>query len=81
MVAYYDNLMHQEGRAGAMRLAARAVKRAHPHPYYWAPFIVIGREDRLEGAEGAAIPLQQPVRHGITVTPVNPPQPIIIGPH
>jgi CHAT domain-containing protein len=31
------------GPAAAMRLAQADVRREFPHPYYWAPFLVIGR--------------------------------------
>lgn len=72
MMSYYTNLLRGEGRSDAMRAAARAVRRTHEHPYYWAPFIVIGDAGRIEGAVGAAIPPPTPPQHGIIVTPVNP---------
>ena len=40
---WYGRLRDGEGRATALRAAQRAVKRRHPHPYYWAPFVLIGR--------------------------------------
>ncbi|HEX2574667.1 MAG TPA: CHAT domain-containing tetratricopeptide repeat protein [Polyangia bacterium] len=43
MVAYYENLRAGKGRSEALRLAALAMRKRRAHPYYWAPFIVIGR--------------------------------------
>jgi CHAT domain-containing protein/Tfp pilus assembly protein PilF len=47
MIRYYTALRAGAGRAAAMRTAALAVRAQHPHPYYWAPFLVIGRPDPL----------------------------------
>jgi hypothetical protein len=80
MTAYYRNLLGGQGRSDAMRLAAKAVRAEHPHPYYWAPFIVIGEWDHLEGSSDGAIPPFQPQRPGIVVRPAHPLEPIIIGP-
>ena len=41
MSTFYDHLMRC-GAAGALRIAQLAVLAKHPHPYYWAPFVVIG---------------------------------------
>lgn len=37
--------LQQEGLspAAALRQAQLALKATHPHPYYWAPFLVVGR--------------------------------------
>jgi CHAT domain-containing protein len=47
MVSYYGNLLQGQGRVEAMEKAAQAMRRKHPEPYYWAPFIVIGRAGPL----------------------------------
>jgi CHAT domain-containing protein len=47
MEAYYSNLLAGQGRAAALREAMRKVRRAQPHPYYWAPFIAMGRDAPL----------------------------------
>lgn len=52
MARYYERLLAGRGRGEAMREAAQAVRRTHPHVAYWASFIVIGRGDRLLGIEG-----------------------------
>jgi CHAT domain-containing protein len=47
MAGYYDQLVKGVGRVEAMRQAALAMRKTHPHPYYWAPFIALGRPDPL----------------------------------
>ncbi|HEX8705298.1 MAG TPA: CHAT domain-containing protein [Myxococcaceae bacterium] len=47
MEAYYRNLLAGQGRAVALREAMRALRRARPHPHYWAPFIALGRDTPL----------------------------------
>ena len=49
MADYYQNLLAGAGRADALQEAAIQVKREHPHPYYWASFISIGRTEPLRG--------------------------------
>ena len=49
MARYYKNLLKGSGRADAMREAALYLRKKHPHPYYWAPFIAIGRAAPLAG--------------------------------
>jgi CHAT domain-containing protein len=49
MKRYYSNLLKGLGRAESMREAAQFVRKKHPHPYFWAPFITIGRSGPLTG--------------------------------
>jgi CHAT domain-containing protein len=49
MEAYYRNLLEGQGRALALTEAMRAVRKSHPHPSFWAPFIVLGRDTPLSG--------------------------------
>jgi CHAT domain-containing protein len=49
MSRYYKNLLSGQGRAEAMRAAALFVRKKRPHPYFWAPFITIGRSTPLSG--------------------------------
>ena len=81
MSLYYRGLLHGEGKADAMRNAALELRKSHPHPYFWAPFIVSGAIDRLQGADGQGIPPIAAQRRGISVQPMHPSEPIIIGPH
>jgi CHAT domain-containing protein len=43
MARYYERLRDGAGPAEALRAAQLAIKDEHPHPYYWAPFVLIGR--------------------------------------
>lgn len=49
MDRYYRNLLAGQGRVEAMRQAVMAVRAKQPHPYYWAPFIVLGKGEPLYG--------------------------------
>jgi tetratricopeptide (TPR) repeat protein len=43
MQRFYTHLETGLGPALAMRRAQTDLRREYPHPYYWAPFLVIGR--------------------------------------
>jgi len=43
MERFYAHLETGLGPAAAMRLGQIDLRREYPHPYYWAPFLVIGR--------------------------------------
>jgi CHAT domain-containing protein len=43
MEKYYEWLHEGAGPAQALRAAQLAIKGEHPHPYYWAPFILVGK--------------------------------------
>ena len=47
MVEYYIRLRRGEGRVDAMRAAMEKVRQQYAHPYYWAPFIVLGEDGPL----------------------------------
>lgn len=47
MSAFYTRLVSGIGRAEALRQAARETRASHPHPYYWAAFILIGEAGRM----------------------------------
>lgn len=50
MITYYRNLVEgKKPRVAAMEEAMQVMKRKRPHPYYWAPFIVIGQDGPLRG--------------------------------
>lgn len=42
MEKWYEQLANGMGRAAALRAAQLALKASHPHPYYWASFILMG---------------------------------------
>ena len=43
METWYGLMDDGTGRAAALRSAQLAVKERNPHPYYWAPFVLIGK--------------------------------------
>ncbi|HET9219514.1 MAG TPA: CHAT domain-containing protein [Terriglobia bacterium] len=43
MCRFYEALRDGTGKANALRQAMVEVKAAFPHPYYWAPFILLGK--------------------------------------
>jgi tetratricopeptide (TPR) repeat protein len=43
MEKYYERLRDGAGPAAAIRTAQLALKEQFPHPYYWAPFVLIGQ--------------------------------------
>jgi CHAT domain-containing protein len=42
MKAFYQRLFKRPDRALALREAMVEVRQKHPHPYHWAPFILVG---------------------------------------
>ena len=44
MVAFYRLLGQGKSKAVALQQAMLELRRAYPHPYYWAPFLLIGKE-------------------------------------
>ena len=43
MEKYYEGLRDGAGPAEALRAAQLAIKAERPHPYYWAPFVLVGK--------------------------------------
>ena len=43
MTEFYHCLAQGETHPAALRQAQLSLKATHPHPYYWAPFILIGK--------------------------------------
>jgi len=43
MPAFYQQLAHGASYPAALRQAQLELRATHPHPYYWAPFVLIGR--------------------------------------
>jgi CHAT domain-containing protein len=43
MASFYSRLTSAETRGAAFQGAARALRESYPHPYFWAPFVLIGK--------------------------------------
>lgn len=43
MIAFYSRLAKGESKPAAMQAAMAELRGSHPHPYYWAPFVLIGK--------------------------------------
>ena len=43
MSAFYRHLQTGSNKAQALQLAVREVRERYPHPFYWAPFVLIGQ--------------------------------------
>jgi CHAT domain-containing protein len=54
MEAFYRHLRVGERSEDALRAAMREVRERHPHPYHWAPFVLIGRGGPLAPADPLA---------------------------
>lgn len=42
MTDWYQRLGEGLGRAAALRAAQQSLRQRYPHPYYWAPFVLMG---------------------------------------
>jgi CHAT domain-containing protein/tetratricopeptide (TPR) repeat protein len=42
MASFYRTLRNGGGKAAAVQAAMREIRARYPHPYYWAPFILVG---------------------------------------
>src|SRR5262249_6213234 len=49
MSAYYRNLLAGQRRVAALREAMLTLRRTHPAPHFWAPFLALGRDSPLAG--------------------------------
>jgi len=43
MKSFYERLRKNPNKALALQEAMRKLRENYPHPYYWAPFILIGK--------------------------------------
>ena len=43
MAEFYRRFRNGEDKATAVREAMLIVREAHPHPYQWAPFVLMGK--------------------------------------
>jgi CHAT domain-containing protein len=43
MESFYRHLLASSNKAHALQQAMHEVRERYPHPFYWAPFILIGQ--------------------------------------
>jgi CHAT domain-containing protein len=43
MIEFYSELQQGRSKAEAIRAASIKVRERRPHPYHWAPFLLIGK--------------------------------------
>jgi CHAT domain-containing protein/tetratricopeptide (TPR) repeat protein len=43
MRRFYEEYMRTGHMAGALRHTMQELRRQHPHPYFWAPFVLVGK--------------------------------------
>lgn len=43
MTEWYRQLRAGRGRAAALKAAQQTLRERYPHPYYWAPFVLMGK--------------------------------------
>ena len=43
MQQFYKGYIRSGDMAGSLQAAMRELKREHPHPYFWAPFVLVGK--------------------------------------
>jgi CHAT domain-containing protein/Tfp pilus assembly protein PilF len=46
MKAFYRHAQTRSNKAHALQLAMRELREQYPHPFYWAPFVLIGQVHR-----------------------------------
>ena len=51
MTSFYHRLKQGDNKAVAVAAAAKEIREAYPHPYYWAPFVLVGKA--LSGSPGS----------------------------
>jgi CHAT domain-containing protein len=43
MKLFYEALKTNKNKAQAAQEAMLEIRRRYPHPYYWAPFVLVGK--------------------------------------
>ena len=43
LMELFYRLMTQHDKAEALRAAMLEIRKEYPHPYYWAPFVLVGK--------------------------------------
>ena len=43
MTSFYRRLPKAASKAQAVREAMQEIREKYPHPFYWAPFVLVGK--------------------------------------
>jgi CHAT domain-containing protein len=43
MQKFYQNYIQTKDMALSLQIAMRDQRRENPHPYFWAPFVLVGK--------------------------------------
>ncbi|HEV2444758.1 MAG TPA: CHAT domain-containing protein, partial [Candidatus Sulfopaludibacter sp.] len=43
MHLFYQRMQHDPDKAKAVQYAMKEIRRKYPHPFYWAPFVLVGK--------------------------------------
>jgi CHAT domain-containing protein len=43
MTSFYSRLGGAKSGAAALQASIQALREVYPHPYYWAPFVLMGK--------------------------------------
>ena len=62
MSRFYDGLRKGHRKSSALRLASLEHRQEHPHPYHWAPFVLIGDAERPAFPGGIGRPSEKRTR-------------------
>jgi CHAT domain-containing protein len=46
MQEFYKNYIHTGDMAASLQIAMRSLREQNPHPYYWAPFVLVGKIEK-----------------------------------
>jgi CHAT domain-containing protein len=50
MQEFYKNYIQTEDMARSLQVAMRDLRSESPHPYFWAPFVLVGKIAEKQGA-------------------------------
>jgi CHAT domain-containing protein/tetratricopeptide (TPR) repeat protein len=69
MTAFYRSLAESRTKSAALRFAMREVRAEFPHPFYWAPFVLVGPDHVPASPEGDSVDASAAVRRTLPFRP------------
>jgi len=46
MQEFYRSYIQTGDMAGSLQIAMHTLRKENPHPYYWAPFVLVGKVEK-----------------------------------